>query len=323
MISKIAFLILFGIALSIKVTEMELAQEFTKFIDTYDREYSSVEETIKRYKIFSTNYKYIVEHNSKPSQFELGVNEFADLTLEEFKTSYLNYKKTTSGLCTKPHKSGNSSSEIDWRNKNVVARVKNQGSCGSCWAFSAVGSLEGLNAISKGKLIEFSEQELVDCARDKDNQGCNGGEMTSALEYVRKNGISTEAEYQYEGRDGRCRKKSSTLKILDCVVPPHQDNERLLEALNIEPVSVAVEAGNYSFMFYRSGIFNSYKSTAAKLDHGVLLVGASGSKGVPYWIVKNSWGRGWGQKGYIYIERTPGKGPSYCGIAEESVYPVL
>ncbi len=326
MLSKIVFLALLGVALCV-ATDAEVTVEFGSFLKQFGKKYDTLEETIKRYNIFSENYRYIEEHNRKNSNYKLGVNQFADLTLEEFKALYLS-KMPTKTPCTMKHTKVDAKPEIDWREKGVVARVKNQGSCGSCWAFSAIGALESLHAIKKGTpVVEYSEQELVDCSVGYgDNHGCKGGDMSQAFEYVKDKGISTEQEYPYEARDGKCRKKSNSFQVAGCVNVTHDDSNELLEALNIGPVSVAVKANNRAFMFYRSGIItDGCGRDSDELDHGILLVGAAIDKSTntPYWIVKNSWGPSWGIKGFVQIKRDTAKGHGICGIAMENAYPVL
>jgi len=325
MISKIIFIALLGAALCIDVSDAEVTVQFGKFLNEFGKKYDTLEETIKRYNIFAENYRYIEEHNAKVSDYKLGVNQFADLTLEEFKAKYLSYKKPAIP-CTLKHIKGEVKTEIDWRDKGKVTRVKNQGSCGSCWAFSAIGAVESLHAIKKSTnpLAEFSEQELVDCSVGwGDNHGCRGGDMSQAFEYIAENGISTEQEYPYEARDGKCRKKSKAYTLKGCVNVTHDSNDELLEALNLQPVSVAVKANNRAFMFYRSGIItDGCGRDSDELDHGILLVGAAVSNGTPYWIVKNSWGASWGMKGFVQIKRDTGKSHGVCGIAMENSYPV-
>ena len=325
MISKIILVALLGIALC---SDAEVTLEFGKFLKQFGKKYDTMEDTIKRFHIFEENFKYIQEHNAMNDDFKLGVNQFADLTLEEFKAKYLSRKPSVTNPCTIKHVPNEAKPEIDWREKGVVARVKNQGSCGSCWAFSATGALEGLHAIKKGTpLVEFSEQELVDCSVGyADNHGCDGGDMCQAFEYVKDHGISTEQDYPYEGRDRKCRKKTEGFKIAGCVNVTADDSHALLEALNYGPVSIAVKADNRAFMYYRSGIISSgCGSESDELDHGILLVGAAIDKtsGTPYWIVKNSWGSFWGLSGYAHIKRDTAKGHGVCGIAMEDSYPVL
>ena len=323
MISKIILLLLAGVVICRVVMEAEVTMEFSKFMKEHNKVYTTLDELQKRYDIFSENYMAIVEHNRVDRDFEMGVNQFADMTLAEIKERFLK-KRALDIPCTLKHTKTAPKTEIDWRNLKAVSPVKNQGNCGSCWAFSTVGALEGLHAIKKGSLVEYSEQELVDCSRSYGNEGCNGGDMSAAFQYVKDHGISTEAEYPYEGRDRTCRKKSNSFQVAGCVNVTHNDNDELLEALTIGPVSIAVKANNMAFMYYRSGIIKSGCGRESdELDHGITLVGAAIESGTPYWICKNSWGRSWGQSGYVYIKRDTGKSSGVCGIAMEDSYPVF
>ena len=325
MISKILLIALLGVVICSDVLDAEITLEFGTFMKENGRKYSNLGETIKRYQIFSENYRYIQSHNAKNNDFKLGVNQFADMTMDEVKATLLKYKKPAVP-CTLKHTKTEPKEVVDWRPK-FVARVKNQGNCGSCWAFSAIGAVESLSAIKRqAAIIEYSEQELVDCAKGwGDNQGCKGGDMSQAFEYIAEQGISLESEYKYEAKDKTCRKKSSSYKLKGCVNVTSDDSMELLEALNIGPVSIAVKANNRAFMYYRSGIITSGCGTdAQELDHGILLVGAAidSATKTPYWIVKNSWGTSWGQSGYAQIKRDTTKGHGMCGIAMENSYPV-
>jgi len=183
MISRIIFIALLSVVICRVITEADVTIEFGNFIKLHGKKYENVKETIKRYNIFAENYRYIEEHNSKDNVLKLGVNQFADMTMEEIKAKYLSYKAPTRTPCTVKHTKTDPKEEINWFDLKKAARVKNQGSCGSCWAFSAIGALESLHAIKKDTLVEYSEQELVDCSRKYgDNHGCQGGDMSQAFD---------------------------------------------------------------------------------------------------------------------------------------------
>jgi len=203
---------------------------------------------------------------------------------------------------------------LDWRTKGAVTPVKDQAQCGSCWAFSTTGSVEGANQIKSGQLQSVSEQQLVDCAGSAGNQGCNGGLMDDAFEYIIKNGgIGSEASYPYTARDGKCKQVPSVATVSKYTDVKKNDETGLMSAVNIEPVSVAVDAESWSS--YRKGIMSG--PCGKSLDHGVLAIGYGTDAGQDYWLVKNSWGTSWGESGFIRLIRNKNE----CGIAEAASYP--
>ncbi|KAG9152113.1 hypothetical protein Leryth_017671 [Lithospermum erythrorhizon] len=290
--------------------------------------YGAFGEKDKRFQIFKDNLMFIDEHNSQDKNYKLGLNRFADLTNEEYRNMYVGGRMNRKKVGTKNQRYGFQAGDelpeaVDWRQKGAVAPVKDQGQCGICWAFSTVGAVEGINQIVTGDLITLSEQELVDCDKSY-NQGCNGGLMDYAFDFIIKNGgIDTEEDYPYHASDGTCdqyRKNARVVSIDGFEDVPENDEKSLQKAVAHQPVSVAIEAGGRDFQLYESGVFTG--SCGTQLDHGVIAVGYGTENGKDYWIVRNSWGPEWGEHGYIKLERnvaniTTGK----CGIAIEASYP--
>lgn len=249
-----------------------------------------------------------------------------------------NLTNKTSDLCKLTHKEGfyrtmysctsyepmyNSVPDsIDWREYNIVTPVKNQGNCGSCWTFSATGAMEGAWAKKTGQLISLSEQQLVDCVSSE--EGCQGGNMEDAFEYAIVNPLCTETEDPYEAKNDKCKDCESYIKFSSCIKIPKNNQLALKEVVaEYGPISIAIQADKSVFKDYKSGIISD-DSCGTDLDHGVLIVGYGTENSTKYWIVKNSWGKSWGENGYVRILRSESTDdPGVCGIGMQGSFPVV
>jgi len=281
---------------------------------------------LQRFSVFQKNIDKILQHNAEGHNWRMGVNQFTHLSEDEWAARFSNitfkHKPAPEGP-TKLEVSAPLAS-VDWR-KTAVTDVKNQGSCGSCWAFSTTGSVEGAWAIKHGELVSLSEEQLVQCDT-KHDQGCQGGLMDYAFEYINgAGGITDEADYPYtsgSGVRGRCPNSIpqfvATVSSYKDVSP---DNALQLQAaLALGPVSIAVEADKSAWQSYRSGVMDS-ESCGTQLDHGVLAVGYNTAEN--YWIVKNSWGTSWGESGYIRLGISSSSSHGICGLLQQPSYPIV
>jgi C1A family cysteine protease len=299
---------------------------FTQYIERFQKKYNSVLELNHRFEIFRENYYTINRNNMNAYRnFTMGLNLFADLTPTEFKSKYLKSHYTQGQRKCLSYNTISLSDplSIDWVENGVVNPVRDQGQCGSCWAFATTANAESVWAISMGDLYDLSEQYLVDCATGFGywNQGCNGGQPDSAFKYMINKGQCVESAYPYTAIDGKCQKEN--VCHIDVVFNTCYDvapeNQRVLRtAVAKNPVVVAIEADTRYFQFYSSGVLSDSLKCGTNLDHAVEIVGYGTENGVDYWKVRNSWGESWGEKGYVKIERTDSTNDGgVCGIATE------
>ena len=308
-------------------------KQFNDFQERFSKRYDTLEEMETRFQIFRTNLRNIILHNLDRTQnFTMGVNQFTDLTPQEFKDQYIGGLKTEVGSygCGSFSSSATGApSSIDWRQKGAVTSVKDQGQCGSCWSFSSTGAVEGAWAIAKGQLIDLSEQELVDCATGVTygSFACSGGEMDGAFKFIMTNGQCSLSSYPYTSgvtkTGGSCQKCSPVAHISSCSDVKSKDQISLKGAVAKQPVSVAISADTRLFQSYSSGVITS-TSCYTSLDHGVLVVGYGTESGQDYWLVKNSWGSSWGEAGYVKIAKSSSTNdPGICGIALQPSFPTV
>ncbi|KAF7988185.1 hypothetical protein HCN44_007679 [Aphidius gifuensis] len=318
-------------------------QEWKSFQLEYNKNYETPIEKKYRMKVFMHNKGLIAKHNARyalnKTSFKLELNKFGDLLRYDFVNRMNGFNRSTinrNKLLGKPDEpvpahfvppaNVDYPTNVDWRKLGAVTSVKDQGQCGSCWAFSTTGALEGQHFREKGYLVSLSEQNLIDCSSDYGNDGCNGGLMDNAFEYIKDNrGIDNEKSYEYEARQGKCRynKKSSVADDAGFVDIANNDEKQLMQAVaTVGPISVAIDASHHSFQFYSQGVYDEPDCSTTELDHGVLVVGygTDSDTGKDYWLVKNSWGENWGEKGYIKMSRNKN---NQCGIASSASYPLV
>jgi len=329
----IALCFLFVCVYSAPTFDATLDTTWALYKRTYDKQYADVEEITRR-SIWEDNIEIIRKHNIEADlglhTYTLGMNKYGDMTIREFVKQMngldLSLNLSFVGTCDQFVAPANFKrpDAIDWRTKGYVTPIKDQGQCGSCWAFSTTGSLEGQHFAKSGQLVSLSEQNLVDCSRSYGNFGCSGGLMDNSFKYIKENkGIDTEATYAYEARDDTCRFNTRNVGATDtgCKDIKQLSEDDLQDAIaTIGPVSVAIDAAHSSFQLYKSGVYNEPACSQQALDHGVLAVGYGTDAGQDYYIVKNSWGTSWGNQGFIWMSRNKN---NQCGIATLASYPTV
>jgi cathepsin F len=308
------------IALVVADKDTFIFNQFQKFMKEHNKKYTNIDEYMARYNTFKKNYEKLetmtISSDSKVSH-SVGLTKFADISTQEFRRTYLNLKISPVHLqrTSKPTfltYLADVPESFDWREKKVVGPVKDQGQCGSCWAFCTVGNLEGLHAIKTGEFVQYAEQQLVDC--DKKDDGCQGGLMENAFEYIKEaGGIELEDEYPYTAQDGTCSfvAKKAALKITGFEVKNDMNEEEMKAYLvSTGPLAIAINAD--PLQFYDGGIVDADESECDPegLNHGVTLVGYGTENGNDFWIIKNSWSEGWGESGYFRMARNK----RTCGV---------
>lgn len=308
--------------------EAMMMARYKKWMAQYRRKYKDDAEKAHRFQVFKANAEFIDRSNAGGKKYVLGTNQFADLTSKEFAAMYTGLKKPAaapSGAKQIPAGSKyqnftrlDDDVQVDWRQQGAVTPVKNQGQCGCCWAFSAVGAMEGLIMITTGNLVSLSEQQILDCDESDGNQGCNGGYMDNAFQYVINNGgVTTEDAYPYSAVQGTCQNIQPAATISGFQDLPSGDENALANAVANQPVSVGVDGGSSPFQFYQGGIYDG-DGCGTDMNHAVTAIGyGADDQGSQYWILKNSWGTGWGQNGFMQLQM----GVGACGISTMASYP--
>ena len=316
------------------VSGLHMGDRFDSWLDEYKVHVEDGDAYMSMFNKWASNDQFIHEHNSKNITHILGHNQFSAMDSDDYKL-FLGY----SSNLAKPKRFGAvrwmdvdlTDDSVNWVEAGGVTPVKDQGQCGSCWSFSTTGALEGAYFVKNGKLVSFSEQQLVDCDTLRNggrDQGCNGGLMDNAFSWITKNGgLCLESDYTYFSGDtqdsGTCQKTckvypgSDIVKYVD-VAP--SDDAQMMAALSQQPVAIAIEADQREFQLYKSGVFTGTCGTT--LDHGVLAVGYGTENGIKYWLVKNSWSTSWGDQGYVKIARSESTNDAgICGIAMQPSFP--
>jgi len=300
-----------------------LDDQWVNFKSSFSKVYATEAEDLRRFEIWARNLAMVEVHNAEANEgvhsYTMAINQFSDLTYEEFEETMLGYVHVDQESENFEYFQAKETPEaVDYRDEGLVTDVKNQGHCGSCWAFSATGGIEGVWAKQVGELISVSEQQLIDCGKG----GCQGGNMANAWNTA-KDGVMREEDYPYEHEEKECRFDENMVAsfVTGHKSVPHDEEQLELALVELGyPISIAVRASS-TFQHYSHGVYDDVECVDdGKLNHAILLVGYHKTNPEnQYWIVKNSWGHNWGKDGYIKMRM----GQNTCGMAKGPVYPTL
>lgn len=322
-----AFLAASAVSAGSSLTEEQYQFLFTKWVQQHNKSYENTNSLFSKYSTFKANVDLIIAHNSKDESFKMAINQFADMTNAEFveamglkknEAKFATVKKTTNSTKktkTAPCPAMKKDTNIDWVEKGAMPKVRDQAQCGSCWAFSTSGAVEGAYGAKTGKPAPIiSEQQMVDCVNSSFDpsfisEGCDGGLMSEGMQYGAVNGFCADEDYPYTARDGTCKKNCKVVLKLAGFEEVHGDDE-FVETIYESPIAVGIAASSSAFQFYSSGVVD--RCTDKSLNHGVVLVGYYPEEQKPYYYIRNSWGSSWGDKGHIRLTTKPG---GNCGLA--------
>ena len=293
---------------------------FTKWMAQHGRDYQTVEEFNFRFHEWIQKDKFIKEHNEEQQSYTVGHNQFSDWTHGEYKAILQRKETEKNPEFVFKARPSTTYEPISWVDQGCVNDIQDQGQCGSCWAFASVDSMEGRHCVATGELLKFSEQQLVDCSAL--NSGCNGGLEAYAYRYYMSHDAMYETAYPYTGEDGRCNYEAGTTNVYSTgnYAVSSNDADSMKAALEGGSLSVAIEADQLAFQMYTSGIFDN-SNCGDYLDHAVGLVGWGQDGDQEYWLVRNSWGTTWGEKGYIRMAIVSGDSEGICGVQNDPNYP--